>query len=206
MEFKVEEMTEKPGDEIIEFLADAYLESPLVIAAFSEDKKARLEGNRKLFKVAIDGGILGGTLLRIRNGAKTIGLLHYAASPYCSPPPEAQMKLGLLMSKSLGEAGLRVGEWFMTWSKVHPNGNHWHLGPYAVSRTYRGFGLGEMLMREYCWRMDDANVAGYLETDYPQNVAYYHKFGFLVKLEYQVIGIMNWFMERSPNVLERTSD
>lgn len=198
MEFKVEEITEEPGLDVVEFLADAYLESPLVMAAFSEDEKVRLECNLKFFKLAIDIGMLSGTILCIKDGIKIVGLLHYAVSPYCSPPPEVQRELGHIMSESLGEAGLRIAEWLITWGKIHPNGDHWHLGPFAVSRAYRGLGLGGMLMREYCKIVDYANATGYLETDYPQNVAFYNKYGFTVKLEQQVIHVMNWFMERPP--------
>src|SRR5665647_691896 len=106
MKFTVEEMAEKPGSEVVEFLADAYLESPLVMAVFSEDK-FRLENNRKLFKLAIEIRMLDGIVLCIKDGKKIVGLLHYAVSPFCSPPPEIQKELNHVTKESFGKDGLR---------------------------------------------------------------------------------------------------
>jgi hypothetical protein len=53
-------------------------------------------------------------------------------------------------------------------------------------------------MREYVRRLDDGDEASYLETEKPQNVALYQRFGFEVIDEAEVLGVPNWFMWREP--------
>ena len=43
-----------------------------------------------------------------------------------------------------------------------------------------------------------AGDVAYLETDKPENVSFYQRFGFEVTEEAQVLGIPNWFMLRRP--------
>ena len=46
--------------------------------------------------------------------------------------------------------------------------------------------------------MDSAGALAYLETDKPENVRFYERFGFEVVTEDDVVGVHNWFMTR-PN-------
>ena len=50
-------------------------------------------------------------------------------------------------------------------------------------------------MREHC-RLDGAGEVGYLETDKPDNVRFYERFGYEVVGEQPVLGVPNWFMRR----------
>lgn len=60
----------------------------------------------------------------------------------------------------------------------------------------QGAGVGSKLMRVFAARMDAAGDAAYLETDKPENVRFYEKFGFQVTGEEEVLGVTNWFMLR----------
>jgi hypothetical protein len=51
-------------------------------------------------------------------------------------------------------------------------------------------------MNYYVAQLDTEAVAGYLETNDPENVEFYRKFGFAVQHEDQVIGTPNWYMWR----------
>ena len=55
-----------------------------------------------------------------------------------------------------------------------------------------------MLMRAFCERMDAAHENAYLETDKPENVRFYERFGFEVVGEQDVLDVPNWFMLRRP--------
>jgi len=90
----------------------------------------------------------------------------------------------------------RTMKWLGTWSKHDPEKRHWHLGPVAVDVHLQGRGIGSMLMRAFCERMDAAGEDAYLETDKPENVRFYERFGFEVVGEEEVIGVANWFMMR----------
>jgi GNAT superfamily N-acetyltransferase len=92
---------------------------------------------------------------------------------------------------------LRILEWVGDWSRHDAKISHWHLGPVAVDRAIQGMGIGSALLGEFCRRIDGYRLAGYLETDKPENVIFYKRFGFDVIDEHPVLGIMNWFMVRN---------
>jgi ribosomal protein S18 acetylase RimI-like enzyme len=194
--YSVEQLTERPGSDVVELLAAAYIQNPLHLAAFPGSDEARLDSNRRLFCLATSG-MLQGTWLGVKDGDALLGVLHHACSPACAPPPQAREQLGTVMTASLGEAGDRVAQWFKSWFEVHPGGDHWHVGPFGVTPDCQGRGIGSLLMAECCRRIDAARGIGYLETDEPENVGFYEKFGFRVTREAEVLGVRNWFMERT---------
>jgi hypothetical protein len=53
-----------------------------------------------------------------------------------------------------------------------------------------------VLLTEYTRRLDQAGEHSYLETEKPENVALYSRFGFEVIEEAEVVGVPNWFMWR----------
>ncbi len=85
-----------------------------------------------------------------------------------------------------------------TWSKHHPTEPHWHLGPIAIVPELQGQGIGSQLLEHFCSHVDQAGQAAYLETDRPENVPLYERFGFKVTEEAPVLGVRNWFMWRPP--------
>jgi hypothetical protein len=52
-------------------------------------------------------------------------------------------------------------------------------------------------MERYCEELDQAAAAGYLETDRPENVDFYKRFGFRVVETAPVLGVDNYFMWRA---------
>jgi hypothetical protein len=54
------------------------------------------------------------------------------------------------------------------------------------------------MLAVYCEQLDLAGDAGYLETDKPENVRLYERFGFEVQSHAFVLGVQNWFMWREP--------
>jgi len=51
-------------------------------------------------------------------------------------------------------------------------------------------------MRVFCAQMDAIGETAYLETDKPENVRFYERFGFAVVAEEQVSGVPDWYMHR----------
>ncbi len=79
---------------------------------------------------------------------------------------------------------------------------HWHLGPVAVEHELQGSGIGSAMLQLVCTRMDAEGEVAWLETDKPDNVAFYRRHGFAVVEEMTVPsaedGFTNWFMRRDP--------
>jgi hypothetical protein len=53
-------------------------------------------------------------------------------------------------------------------------------------------------MNRYVAHLVQEQSAGYLETDRPENVGFYQKFGFVVQHQEQLIGTPTWYMWRRP--------
>ncbi|HTF33338.1 MAG TPA: hypothetical protein VK714_06495 [Myxococcota bacterium] len=54
------------------------------------------------------------------------------------------------------------------------------------------------MLTKFCAKMDECAALSYLETDKPQNVRFYERFGYTVVAEGLVLGVDNWFMIRRP--------
>jgi len=79
-----------------------------------------------------------------------------------------------------------------------PSEPHVHLGPIGVEPALQGHGIGSQMLAVYCEQLDLTGDAGYLETDKPENVRLYERFGFEVRSHAFVLGVQNWFMWRPP--------
>ena len=93
---------------------------------------------------------------------------------------------------------LRMANWMIQWSRRDPEADHWHLGPVGVDRHLQRRGVGTALLHDCCRRLDVTASPAYLETDKPENVAFYERFGFQVVGDGPVLGVPNWFMVRTP--------
>jgi GNAT superfamily N-acetyltransferase len=60
----------------------------------------------------------------------------------------------------------------------------------------QGKGIGSVLLKAFCDRMDSAGMVAYLETDKRENLRFYERLGFEAVAEDDVIGVHNWFMAR----------
>jgi ribosomal protein S18 acetylase RimI-like enzyme len=90
----------------------------------------------------------------------------------------------------------RTLRWLAEWERRDPDRPHSHYGPFGVEPALQGRGIGSLVMAEYTRRLDERDEDAYLETDKPENVALYGRFGFEVVEEAAVLGVANWFMWR----------
>jgi len=77
-----------------------------------------------------------------------------------------------------------------------PEERRWHLGPLAVDAHLQGMGVEDRLMCVACARMDAGRGDACVETDRPENVTFYERFGFEVAGEREVLGVRTYFMIR----------
>ena len=113
--------------------------------------------------------------------------------PLPAPPLLAQLR-------TLAAQGLRIRE---RWGRVfehldalHPVTPHWYLSSLGVRPEVRGRGLGRALLGELLARADADGRPCYLETDKPENLAFYEPAGFRVERESRILDVPIWHMRR----------
>lgn len=93
-------------------------------------------------------------------------------------------------------AALKVISWVSIWSGHDPADPHLHLGPIAVEPSAQGRHVGSRLMERYCEEINRTGLPGYLETDRPENIEFYERFGFEVAGTAMATGVETYFMRR----------
>jgi len=83
--------------------------------------------------------------------------------------------------------------------KAHPHEPHWYLAVLGVDPTFQGQGYGGDLLRPKLAVSDETGVPCFLETQKPENLPFYGRFGFSVMDELTVPGSPTvWQMWRDP--------
>lgn len=128
--------------------------------------------------------------------ARIVGAIRWVESPRCQLRLRQKLAMAPTAISSFGCNLPRALTWVTAWSKRDPSEPHVHLGPIGVTPDLQGHGIGSQMLAVYCERLDVAGSSGYLETDKPENVRLYERFGFEVVDEAIVLGVQNWFMWR----------
>lgn len=82
--------------------------------------------------------------------------------------------------------------------EVHPEDPHWYLAAVGVVPEQQRRGIGSALVGAFVAETDASRGSAYLETDRPENVPFYERFGFEVVREHRVLGVPVWSMWRAP--------
>ena len=186
-------------DDCVSLLADAFVANPLHLCAFGS---GRLDQNRLFFRIGLRHMFYGPAFVALVDGA-VCGYVHFNAAPYCLPAPEEIPNAAATLLKPLGEAMPQVITWFARWCHLDPDEPHVHLGPIGVAPQMQRRGVGRALMNRYIEHLQQEKAAGYLETDRPENVEFYNKFGFVIRRQEELIGTPTWYMWRPSGVLGR---
>lgn len=84
--------------------------------------------------------------------------------------------------------------------QAHPQEDHWYLALLGVDPTRQRQGLGHQLLTPVLHRCDRNIEPAYLETQKPENLPFYERFGFRVLDEISVPGSPPvWLMWRDPD-------
>ena len=179
-------------------IARGMRDNPLHVAALGASADARGTRLIRMFTVALPLIYSKGILLGAFEGDTLVGVAGMVAPGHCQPTFTEKLSLMPRFVPAIGGGGFaRVGRWMAAWAQHDLKQPHWHLGPVAVDAHMQGRGIGSLLMKEYCGRIDRQHVAGYLETDKAANVTFYERFGFETVGSAQVLNVPNWFMKRS---------
>jgi len=179
----------------VQLLARGFRDNPIPIAIFGENPDIRRQRLETLF----------GTLFRVSpsltplvalDGGTIVGVTGVAPPQTCQPTPRQFVRAVPSLLSCGPSSFVRTARWLGAWGALDPKEAHSHLGPLAVDAHLRGKGIGTQILHEYCRRIDEANLMGYLETETEDNVRLYARFGFNVTVKRRVLGVPNWFMQR----------
>ena len=196
--FEVGALDASEVGEALGVLARGMRDNPVHVAAFGGDPARREKDLQRLFGAAFAVMGLHEHMLVARAGdGRIVGVCGMMPPGDCRPGSGRQLRMLPGLLRIGPRAAGRTMRWMGAWAKRDPDGRHWHLGPVAVDAHLQGAGIGSKLMRVFCARMDAAGEDAYLETDKPENVGFYERFGFEVLGEAEVLGLPNWFMLRN---------
>jgi predicted N-acetyltransferase YhbS len=179
-------------EDCITLLGEAFVANPLHLSAFGA---GRMDQNRLFFRIGMRHMFVGQSFVAMDN-EKVCGYVHFNPWPDCLPAPEEIPAAIATLLTPLGAAIPQVIRWFTRWCHLDPAEPHVHLGPIGVAPKMQGRGIGSALMRCYLEHLEREKTAGYLETDRAENVAFYGKFGFVVRNQESLIGAPIWYMWR----------
>ena len=187
---------EHESDEVVEILANAYLENPLHLVVFGGAGPEQLRQHRTIFAISLE--LLNtGTKVVAVDDSQIVGFAHWISYPGCRPSAEAMESAAPQFLAALGsDVFSRFITWRSAWGEQDPETPHSHFGPFAVHHDAQGRGFGRRLMEHYCEVVDGAGETSYLETERPENLAIYRRAGFEVTAEREVLGLPSWFMTR----------
>jgi GNAT superfamily N-acetyltransferase len=173
-------------------------DNPMHVAVFGNDPARRLRRLDAMFRAYLSA-MRHLPLGAYRSGSGTlVGVLGLESPEACRP----SIAGGLRVVASVYAAGpvvaLRATRWFAAYERRDPDERHWHLGPVAVDAGLQGMGIGSQMMASFRALVDAARDMAYLETDKPENVKFYARFGFETIAETTILGAQNWFMRRPP--------
>ncbi len=190
--------TEVP--EAARLLGCSMRDNPIDVRAFrGRDADHRGRALTRFYLPVLRGLFQRGSIVGAFDGAAMVGICGYAPPGRCQPGiiEKARIFPSVVWGNELATS-LRVISWTGEWSRRDPSEPHWHLGPVAVAPAHQGGGVGSAMLSAFCAQMDGCGGVSYLETDKPENVRLYEKFGFEVIGQAQALEVPNWFMSRRP--------
>jgi len=182
--------------EALSVLGKAFATQPSSSAIFKGRTHSDIERRMQItFGALIQ--YLPGQVFVAKYDGKIVGTMRIVEWPGCQMKPIQMLRAlpTLMRAGSLGEM-LRGRKMRGTWAKKDPKEPHWHLDPLGVTPDLQGRGIGSQMMAYYCNHIDKFMMSAYHETDRPENVQFYERFGFQVIGQEKIMDFQNWYMWR----------
>jgi ribosomal protein S18 acetylase RimI-like enzyme len=181
----------------VRVLARAFRDNPLNVAVIGPgDPERRLRANAHGLRSLIPVAHAHGGVRALRAGGELAAVL-IATAPGAHPLPPAPLYVRL---RCLFGQGLRVArrwaEVFHELAPLHPAEPHWYLGTLGVDPAQQHRGFGRALLADWLAEVDRGESCAYLETDRPENVAFYERAGFVPLGETSIFSVRVWRMRR----------
>ena len=187
-------------DEAAQVLGRGMCHNPVNVRAFNiGDDERRGRALSRFFVPVLRGLFKRGVLVGAFRDGSLVGVCGMAKPGVCQPSMREKLSIvPSLIGRNSPATVLRVLRWTGEWARRDVPEPHWHLGPVAVDPFLQGQGIGSAMLTAFCDRVDSCHALSYLETDKPENVSLYQKFGFVVVAQADVLSVRNWFMTRQP--------
>jgi GNAT superfamily N-acetyltransferase len=121
---------------------------------------------------------------------------------YPLPVPSQLREAGgaFLALASRPKALVDGSKYLLAIDRVHPREDLWYLQLLVVDPSVQRLGIGGMLQRPELARADEEGLPCYLETQNPDNLPYYRRFGYETVKELHPVknGPPLWTMRREP--------
>jgi ribosomal protein S18 acetylase RimI-like enzyme len=182
-------------------LGRGFRDNPGTVAVFGDDPLRRMRGMQRVLGSYIP--LMRHPPLVARRGDWIVGVCGMAPPGTCQLPLLRQLRYMPAMLRSGPVATARILRLMSAWEKQDPDDRHWHLGPVAVEPGLQGMSVGSQMLERFCELVDGGGGMAFLETDKPENVRFYQRFGFETIGEAEVLGNPNWFMRREPKASPR---
>lgn len=164
-----------------------------------KNRKDRAIALGRFFLPVLGGLYRRGFVLGAFDSSGLVGVCGMGRPGFCQP--RTVEKLRVLPAAVIGNplsTPIRILGWVGEWASRDPDEPHWHLGPVAVEPALQMQGIGSAMLRAFCSVIDCLHAPAYLETDKPQNVHFYERYGFRTIDSAEMLGVRNWFMSRAP--------
>ena len=182
-------------DEAVAVAARAMCTSPMAYAVLGADHDRRYRHTRRLF-ARLYALAMHQRPLVARLDGRIVASANDLVEGACRARPVDIARALPALAATGPRGAVRTVRWLLDWEGRDPDRPHAHFGPFGVEPELQGQGIGSLLLREYSRRLDEAGEHSYLETEKPENVALYQRFGFEVIDETEFMGVPNWFMWR----------
>ncbi|MBW2235101.1 MAG: GNAT family N-acetyltransferase [Deltaproteobacteria bacterium] len=159
--------------------------------------RARVRANRAAVRTTLAAGASHGLVLGVRDPGLVGALVSVPPRGWPLPPPGLPLRLWAIAVQGLG-AARRWAEAFDALAAHHPILPHWYLGTLGVDPTHQQRGLGGALLEAWLRHVDADRCGVWLETDRPENIAFYERAGFELAGEVPVFDVPVWLMSRPP--------
>ena len=170
-------------------------DNPIHVAVYRGDEASRALRHESLMRTLLRSSPFL-NLEGVDKGETLAGVAAWAPPGKCQAMLDARLRL-LGKAVTFGpRTASRLIRWSKAWADHDPDTPHVHLGPISVDRHLRGRGIGGLLLMRHVGRLDATGAEGYLETDRPEAVGFYERFGYAVVHESDVVGARCWFMRR----------
>jgi ribosomal protein S18 acetylase RimI-like enzyme len=137
----------------------------------------------------------------VRQGNRIAGTVSWVPPDGMPQSTSRQLRIAAATARSLLVGrnrimGLRLLD---KMQKAHPHEPHWYLALLGVDPAFQGRGFGGDLLRPKLALCDEQGLPVFLETQKPENLPFYGRFGFRVLDEISVSGSPTiWQMWRDP--------
>ena len=192
----ISKLTPDAHHEAARLLAATMASNPINKAVFKSVNPAAIRKQQQMFQFVLARP--GFTTYAARIDERIVGVMCYATSDNCQLNPLAELPSVLSLAGALRITLIPVLQWQNAWGKQDPKHNHLHFGPLAVANEYQGRQIGSNLLALFCKQADAMQLPAFLETDKPENLVLYQRFGFNVVASDIVLGVKTWYMRREP--------